>query len=51
MNYYLTEKPLPEEIRAMCRLVMAQTESQREAVRVVLEEFFELTEFGWVNNA
>ncbi|KGG83025.1 hypothetical protein P245_25675 [Comamonas thiooxydans] len=48
-TYYITEKPLPVELRAVCRLVLATTESQREAVEVVLQEFFELTEAGWIN--
>jgi uncharacterized protein YdaU (DUF1376 family) len=48
-TYYTTEKPLPTDLRAVCRLVIAQTESQREAVRVVLDEFFTLTEAGWIN--
>ena len=48
-TYYTTEKPIPADLRAACRLVMAQTESQREAVRVVLDEFFALTADGWVN--
>ena len=48
-TYYTTEKPLPVELRAVCRLVMAQTDSQREAVRVVLEEFFVQTPAGWTN--
>lgn len=49
-TYYTTEKPLPEDLRAVCRLVLATTEEQREAVRIVLEEFFELTECGWINH-
>ena len=49
-TYYTTEKPLPAELRAVCRLVLATTESQREAVRIVLEEFFVLTPAGWINN-
>ena len=48
-TYYTTEKPIPADLRAACRLVMAQTDSQREAVRVVLDEFFALTTDGWVN--
>jgi len=47
--YYTTEKPLPVDLRAVCRLVLAASEAHREAVRVVLEEFFEPTDFGWVN--
>jgi uncharacterized protein YdaU (DUF1376 family) len=49
-TYYTTEKALPAELRAVCRLVLAVTESQREAVEVVLVEFFLLTSEGWINN-
>ena len=49
-TYYTTEKPLPAEHRAVCRLVLATTDEQREAVEVVLQEFFELTPDGWVNH-
>jgi len=49
-TYYTTEKPLPTDLRSVCRLVLATTESQRESVRIVLEEFFDLTETGWVNH-
>jgi uncharacterized protein YdaU (DUF1376 family) len=48
-TYYTTEKPLPADLRACCRLVMAQTDSQREAVRIVLSEFFTETPDGWIN--
>lgn len=48
-TYYVSEKPLPTDLRAVCRLVLATTDEQREAVKVVLEEFFELTEEGWIN--
>jgi uncharacterized protein YdaU (DUF1376 family) len=47
--YYTSERALPLEARAVCRLVLATTDAQREAVQVVLEEFFELTADGWVN--
>jgi uncharacterized protein YdaU (DUF1376 family) len=47
--YYTSEKPLSLELRAVCRLVLATTDSQREAVQTVLEEFFERTDAGWVN--
>jgi len=49
-TYYTTEKPLPTDLRAVCRLVLATTESQREAVKQVLDEFFDLTDAGWVNH-
>ena len=48
-TYYTTEKALPLDLRAVCRLVLATTEEQREAVRVVLDEFFEQTDDGWKN--
>lgn len=48
-TYYTTEKPLPSELRAVCRLVLATTDEQRQAVQVVLDEFFELTSDGWIN--
>ncbi len=47
--YYTTEKPLPLESRACCRLVLATTEAQREAVATVLAEFFKETPDGWIN--
>jgi uncharacterized protein YdaU (DUF1376 family) len=48
-SYYETEKPLPADVRACCRLVLAATDEQREAVKIVLREFFNLTEVGWTN--
>lgn len=48
-KYYAEEKPLPAELRAVQRLVGARTEEEREAVEVVLEEFFTLEEDGWHN--
>lgn len=47
--YYIAEKALPSDLRAVCRLVLATTDAQREAVKVVLEEFFCLTPSGWEN--
>ena len=49
-TYYTTEKALPLDLRAVCRLVLATTDEQREAVQVVLEEFFARTDEGWVNS-
>lgn len=48
-TYYTSEKPFPVDHRAVCRLVLATTDSQREAVKVVLDEFFVLTDSGWIN--
>ena len=47
--YYTTEKAIPADLRQAFRLVMATSESQREAVEQVLNEFFVKTDAGWVN--
>lgn len=49
-TYYTTEKALPADLRSVCRLVLATTDSQREAVQIVLDEFFILTPGGWINS-
>ena len=46
-KYYATEKPLPADIKAVQRLVGARTKEERDAVQVVLEEFFTLQDDGW----
>lgn len=46
--YYSTEKPIPDD---RCeRIANASTDAERQAVRTVLQEFFRLTENGWVND-
>lgn len=45
--YYHQEAPIPADLKAACRLVRAATPSQREAVKTVLSEFFELGNDGW----
>jgi uncharacterized protein YdaU (DUF1376 family) len=45
--YYVREAPLPEDFSSCCRLVRAVTKQEREAVRSVLNEFFQLTPEGW----
>jgi uncharacterized protein YdaU (DUF1376 family) len=47
--YYGTEKPLPKDRAVIYRLMMARTPEQKEAVDVVLGEFFEETEAGYRN--
>jgi uncharacterized protein YdaU (DUF1376 family) len=47
--YYASERPIPKDMRAVFRLLMASTDAQREAVTVVLQEFFEATDDGWRN--
>jgi uncharacterized protein YdaU (DUF1376 family) len=48
-KYYSTEAPIPSDLQAAQRLVAARTKEEREAVQVVLEEFFDLREDGWHN--
>lgn len=45
--YYRTERPLPADVKQVCRLVRAQSKPERDAVQAVLEEFFELQADGW----
>lgn len=45
--YYHTERPLPSELRDVCRLVRAQGAGQRKAVEAVLNEFFTKAADGW----
>jgi uncharacterized protein YdaU (DUF1376 family) len=46
-TYYMHEKPLPKEVNAVQRLVGARSKEEREAVAVVLQEFFSLQDDGW----
>lgn len=45
--YYRTEKPLPVDVKQVCRLVRAQSKPERDAVETVLREFFDLRDDGW----
>lgn len=45
--YYRTERPIPLDIKAACRLVRAQDKDQRAAVETVLQEFFIARDDGW----
>lgn len=45
--YYTREKPLPSDIKDVCRLARAITKPERDAVKVVLEEFFFQSPEGW----
>lgn len=44
---YATEKPLPVDPRAIYRLVRAGTKEERDAVDIVLAEFFDKGPDGW----
>lgn len=45
--YYRDESPLPVDLKAVQRLAGARSKDEREAVGVVLEEFFTLEGDGW----
>ncbi|MCL5460193.1 YdaU family protein, partial [Loigolactobacillus coryniformis] len=45
--YYRTEKPLPADVKQVCRLVRAASKPERDAVQQVLQDFFTLTDDGW----
>ena len=47
--YYTREEPFPDDMRAIYRLVVASTPEQRQAVEVVLHEFFVQTDAGWIS--
>lgn len=47
--YYASEKPLPVDEGRIFRLVGARSREEREAVQVILSEFFQLQQDGWHN--
>lgn len=49
-RYYAEETPLVDDLSQLCRWVGARTEEEREAVEVILKEFFELRDGYWHNN-
>ncbi len=44
---YLHEKPIPNDIKSMCRLLVLK--DYQEDVEQILNEFFVLTDDGWIN--
>ena len=47
--YYDTEKPLTSDINKLNRLLLAHTQEEKDALLVVLAEFFTLTDDGYFN--
>lgn len=45
--YYTSERALPVDTRAVQRLVNARSDEEREAVEIILNEFFEKHSDGW----
>jgi uncharacterized protein YdaU (DUF1376 family) len=48
--YYTTEQPLPSDAKATARKTGARTKDEIAAVETVLNDFFVLTENGWIQN-
>lgn len=48
--YYITEKPIPADIRAACRLICARSDDEVAATEIILSEFFVLGPDGWRNS-
>ena len=48
--YYETEVPLMTDLKKLCRLILATSNEEATVVERVLEEYFELTEDGWVQH-
>ena len=46
---YATGKPLPRDGRRLRRLLGAVEPDEREAVKAVLDQFWTLTDDGWIN--
>lgn len=46
-QYYIREQPLPEDMKALYKLVRAATRAERKAVEYVLEQFFKLQDDGY----
>ncbi len=47
--YYLNEKPLPKETQSVLRRLRANTQEERDAVLIVLQEFFVEEKNGFHN--
>lgn len=48
--YYTREQPLPGDVRQCCKLARANTKTERDAVKYVLGEFFDLRPDGYHQN-
>jgi uncharacterized protein YdaU (DUF1376 family) len=48
--YYTTECALPADLKAVARKAGARSKDEVQAVETVVQEFFELSEAGWVHN-
>jgi len=48
--YYIREQPLPGDLKLCCKLARANTKPERDAVKYVLGEFFDLRDDGYHQN-
>lgn len=48
-RYYTSEEPLTADENALFRFLRARTDDEKEAIRIVLAEFFTLTDGGWTH--
>ena len=48
--YYDKESPLPESLDKLCRIVIASSEEEKQAVNCILDEFFTLKADGYHND-
>lgn len=48
-RYYAEEQPIVDDLQQVCRWVGARADDEREAVAVILREFFELRDGNWHN--
>lgn len=47
--YYRDESPIPADLDQAARLIRVDTKARKIAMQAVLNEFFTLTEDGWIN--
>lgn len=47
--YYLSELPIPRETHQVIRRLSARTQDEINAVEIILNEFFSLSEEGWTH--
>ena len=47
--YYLSESPIPRETQLVFRRLSARTQDEQKAVEIILNEFFLLTDEGWMH--
>lgn len=49
-DYYASEKPLPADLGALCRIVGAQGKAEQQAVKAVAEQYFPVGDDGLRHN-